>query len=330
MTKYKLNLILLLFAILMLSCVPNVEAVWKGSPALGAKRAVPIYFDRLGYCVGSGFLYQPRIVFTAAHSVFEGDDRKVAHTASILRKKMWVGFPGQTVSERANRIESTVFYYPTDYASRDFWLGGKRFTRNNDFAVLVLNEPLPVDEKKVELLTPEIHSKFINSEETVSLIGYGAQKAADVESCANYLEPSRYESIVISQKIDTGTLEWTAPLNFKTKVRAPSFCNGDSGAGFFKEYSDRYLYFSAAGAGGYNAHNCETNLVDIEKEAIMGTWPVYLYLDLIRQAEEYVKANPYVAPNTKKAIICVKGKKKKQIVGANPSCPNGFKSRNKL
>ena len=303
----------------------SANAVWKGFPALGAKRAVPIYFDRLGYCVGSGFLYQPRIVFTAAHTVFDGDDRKVAHTSSNLRKKMWVGLPGKTVSERAIRVESTVFYYPSEYASRDFWLGGKRFTRNNDFAVLVLNEPLPVDDKKVELLTPELHNNFIISEESVSLIGYGAQKAADVESCANDLEPSRYESVVISQKIDTGALEWTAPLNFKTKARAPSFCNGDSGAGFFKEYSDRYLYFSAAGAGGYNAHNCETNLVDIDKEGIMGTWPVYLYLDLIKKAEEFVQANPYVAPPINKSIVCKKGKKKRTLTSENPKCPKGFK-----
>jgi hypothetical protein len=88
-----------------------------------------------------------------------------------------------------------------------------------------------------------------------------------------------------------------------------------------------YIYLGANGAGAKTNHNCGSYLPFMNDETIAGSWPVYLYLDLIKQAEDYVAANPYVAPVVEKSIKCVKGKKTKKITSANPKCPKGFKEK---
>ncbi len=305
----------------------SVNAVWNGTPALGDKRAVALFMfsDPRATCGASAFLYSPRIVFTAAHNLFAGDDRKVEHTENILRKSLWVGYPGEKLTLSSKRIESEKIFYPKDYKGRDYNLGGNRITRNNDFAVLVLKEPLPVDDKKVELLTPELHESFIQNSEIVDSVGYGAQSASELNACPTDRTPMKYQSVVTSKTIDVGNQVWTATLNLKSAPGKPSGCDGDSGAGFYKEYPDHYLYLGATGAGAKDFHNCASWQDGLTKEGIMGAWPVYLYLDLVKEAEDYVKANPYVAPVIKKSIICKKGKKKRFVTSDNPKCPKGFK-----
>lgn len=305
----------------------NVNAVWNGTSALGDKRAVALFMfsDPRATCGASAFLYSSRIVFTAAHNLFNEDDRKAEHTESILRKSLWVGYPGEKITFNLKRIETEKFFYPKNYKGRDYNRGGKRITRNNDFAVLVLKEPMPIDEKRVELLTPELHDSFILNGETIDLVGYGAQSASDLNECPTDRSPMKYQSTITSKVINVGNQEWTATLNFKTAPGKPSGCDGDSGAGFYKEYSDRYLYLGATGAGAIDFHNCASWQEALSKEGIMGAWPVYLYLDLIKEAEEYVKANPYVAPSVNKSIVCKKGKKKRILTSENPKCPKGFK-----
>ena len=313
----------------LISLISNTStfAVWNGTQALGDKRAVPVILFPNSSCGGSGFLYSSRIVFTAGHSIFEGDDRQKAHTPELIRKAMWVGYPGSKLDRTSRRVEVEKIFYPSNYESRDAWLGGNRITRNNDFAVLVLKTPLPVDDKKVELLTAALHDEFINSGEIVSMVGYGAQSASDIGNCRTETIPMKFESQVIGKTVNVGSQVWTAPLNFKNGVRKPSACDGDSGSGYFKELSDKYIYLGAAGAGAKDFHNCESNGPALDKEGIMGAWPVYLYTDLVKQAEEYVVANPYVAPVVKKSIKCVKGKKSIKVRNENPTCPKGYKQK---
>ena len=65
-----------------------------------------------------------------------------------------------------------------------------------------------------------------------------------------------------------------------------------------------------------------------------GANPVYLYKDLIAEAEKYVVDNPYVEPktastgfNNKTTVTCVKGKTTKKVTGLTPKCPKGFKKK---
>ena len=330
MRKFRPTWIFFLSISILVLTSQSANSVWNGESAIGHKRAVAIFPDPSISCGASGFLYSPRIVFTVAHTLFLADDRSEIHSEKNMAKKLWVGIPGEKISPNSKRIESIKFFWPENYASRDAWLGGKRITRNNDFAVLVLKEPLPVDNKKVELLTPEQHNQFISSQEVVTQVGYGSQKSSDVgntNGCMYEREPKRYESSVTSKNIDVGNEIWTAPLNFKVGVRKPNGCDGDSGSGYFIEYPDKYLYFGAMGAGSKANHNCESYEPFMDKESINGSWPVYLYLDLIKEAEDYVAANPYVAPVVEKTIKCVKGKKTKKITAPIPKCPTGYKQK---
>jgi hypothetical protein len=88
----------------------------------------------------------------------------------------------------------------------------------------------------------------------------------------------------------------------------------------------------ASGSGSYGNHNCENYRPYLTEVTISASDPVYLYKDLIAEAEKYVAANPYIDPNAsnlpvskKLTISCIKGKVTKKISGMNPKCPRGFK-----
>jgi hypothetical protein len=72
----------------------------------------------------------------------------------------------------------------------------------------------------------------------------------------------------------------------------------------------------------------------LSKETTNGANPVYLYKDLVAEAEKFVADNPYVEPktastgfNNKTTVICVKGKSTKKVTGLTPKCPKGFKKK---
>lgn len=324
----KISLVSLALILGLLPANPSV-AVWKGTSALGDKRAVAVFSFPQGICSGSGFLYSPRIVFTVGHGLFKDSDFEVPNSNSNRWKKLWVSPPGQRISLNSKRIESEKILLPSNYEGRDAFLGGNKLTRTNDFAIIILKEPLPVDDKKVEFLTPELHEQYIINEEPITTVGYGAQQTSDIDQskgCGSKRDPMKYDSTVTSKTIDVGREVWTAPLNFKSLPGAPSGCNGDSGSGYVKVLEDKYIYLGAAGAGGKNNHNCGSYLPAMNQEAIMGSWPVYLYLDLIKEAEDYVAANPYKPSNKKKKkdVVCTKGKKSFVVQDGTQFCPPGY------
>jgi hypothetical protein len=310
---------------MLIATLNPANAVWKGFDDPNNKRAVPIFMEKYGnYCNGSGFLYSSRIVFTVAHGIFRGDDRQ--SEPKVKFEKLWVGVPGKKVAANSERIESAKILVPENYKHRNFWLGGKRLNRENDFAIIVLKEPITVDSKPVELLTPELHQQYIANNEEVSLMGYGGNDVDTLNKTCDIITPKSMTSNVISNNLNLGDIEWTARLNMKVLPGKPNICDGDSGAGYVKILEDKYIYLGAQSSGISN-HNCGSWAPDINSETINGTDPVYLYLDLVKQAEDYVVANPYVAPVAEKTIKCAKGKKTKKITSANPKCPKGFKEK---
>lgn len=250
------------------------------------------------------------------------------------RSMIWVGYPNDTLNPGVRRIEVEKYFIPEGYKSRTAWTGGNRVNRVNDFAVLVLKTPIPVDNKPVELLTPELHERFIQSNEQINLTGYGAQVPQQIGSLCENRKPSSYQSQLTSTTISAGNMEFSTTLNTKVAVGAPNLCDGDSGAGFTKILPDKYIYLGAAGAGSLNQHNCASWEPDLNKETTNGAFPVYLYKELITEAEKYVANNPYVEPkvtnsssNRKTTLTCTKGKTTKKISGVNPRCPVGYKQQ---
>jgi hypothetical protein len=312
--------------------ITPANAVWKGTTNFEDKRTVPILFHSGSVYCASGFLYSPRIVFSVAHNFFKENDLEKEHVTK--RDAIWVGYPNDTLTPGVRRVSVEKFFIPEGYKSRTAWTGGNRITRINDFAVLVLKSPLPTDNKPVELLTPELHDQYIQSNEQINLTGYGTQLREQAgQECVNR-RPSSFQSTITGKTISAGSQSWTATLNTKVAPGMPNMCDGDSGAGHTKLLSDKYIYLGAAGAGGKNQHNCETYQPALNSEAINGADPVYLFTDLIAQAEKYVVDNPYVEPkstasssNKKVTISCIKGKIAKKVVGVNPKCPAGFKKK---
>ena len=311
-------------------------AVWNGVDAKKHPRAVPLLFTPLETYCASGFLYSPRIVFTAGHSVFEGND--LYEDQVKLRSNLWVGFPGETISFGSKRVSVEKMFVSNKYKGRDRfpWSSGSRITRQYDFAVFVLKEPLPVDNKKVELLTPKLHDSYISSREEISSTGYGAQSADQLNKACDGRNPKTYTSSITAKEIPPQNgLVLTSTLNFIVAPYQPNGCDGDSGSGYYKELEDKYIYLGAMGAGAWMNHNCETFQEAIGRETINAADPVYLFLDLIKQAEDYVAANPYIAPplskETKKKKIsysCI-SKNGKDVKGVyeryKVKCPKGYK-----
>ncbi len=82
----KISLVSLALILGLLPANPSV-AVWKGTSALGDKRAVAVFSFPQGICSGSGFLYSPRIVFTVGHGLFKDSDFEVPNSNSNRWKK---------------------------------------------------------------------------------------------------------------------------------------------------------------------------------------------------------------------------------------------------
>jgi hypothetical protein len=308
------------------------NAVWNGITNFEDQRTVPILFDYDRVNCASGFLYSPRIVFTVAHNLFVENDLEKEHVTR--RNLLWVGYPNDTLNRGVRRVIVEKSFVPNGYKSRTAWTGGDRITRINDFAVLVLKSPLPAVSKPVELLTPELHDQYIQSNEQINLTGYGTQLPEQAgRECLNR-KPSSFQSTITGKTISTGNVSWTTTLNTKVAPGMPNMCDGDSGAGHTKLLSDKYIYLGAAGAGGFLNHNCAAYEPWLNEESITGADPVYLFTDLIAQAEKYVADNPYIEPKSKTAgfnnkitITCIKGKTKKKVTAIAPKCPAGYKKK---
>jgi hypothetical protein len=306
------------------------NAVWQGKLDPENARAVPILYSSIGSCVSSGFLYSPRIVFTAAHVLYEGDDRRTEVTK--VRNMMWVGYPGETVSTYSRRVASEKIFTPNNFEGRDLWNGGVRITRKNDFAVIVLSAPLPVDSKQVELLTPQLHDQYIRDMEQISLTGYGYQTINDHRKCNEGRAPSSFSSKIIDKVFQPVNQTWTTTLNTEVEGYKPNMCDGDSGSGYVKITEGKYVYLGASGAGSYRNHNCEDYSPAMGLTTINGADPVYLYLDLIEQAKKYVLENPYLEPKTEitlpkkvekqATVACKKGSTTKSL---KSKCPKQSK-----
>ena len=305
--------------------VPNANAVWNGVSAPEIKREIPVFFNPYGPYCSSAFLYSPRIVFTVAHAVFQEND--LNEEPKTRKPTMWFGYPGTIPQPNSKRVISEKIFISPNYKGRDFFRGGKKFTRENDFAVVVLQSPIEIDDKPVELLTPEMHDKFIANREKISLMGYGAQDKSQMAFSADCSsrEPKIYESEITQKTINADPFIWTATLNFKVAPNMPNLCDSDSGAGYIKVLPDKYIYLGTAGAGAMNNSNCRTWDESLDKETINGSEPVYQFLDLIQQAEKYVADNPFKAPVKKITIKCMKNKVTKKYSGSNPVCPTGYK-----
>lgn len=293
----------------------------------------------------SGFLYAPRIVLTMAHELENNPSKD---------RVRFIGYPGQLsqlnkypITQKTIKSQKT-FYANFQPRTQTNW------SRVNDFAVIVLESPMPM-KNKVKIATQEDIQRYITNNTPVYMIGYGRQKDRKTPDQQGVVDiyPNKLvskllndqESNVIKRGLPPG-VSFTSDLNFEQKPGQGSTCDGDSGAGWFVE-EDGYRSYLGPLSSGWGMPNCGHTGVWDFNGSMVGISAAYKFMDLIKQAEQYVVDHPYKDPKeveiiptptvtptpaitpkmSAKPIIskitCVKGKTKKYINAKK--CPKGYK-----
>jgi len=275
--------------------------------------------------VWSGYLYSPRIIFTAAHSNYTFDNNRNRILSGMAVDT--VGKPNSNAFDKTGRVK-VIKTFVGDYKES---LAGSV----NDFIVYVLERDL-VPISKGNLLTAEIEKELVAVQSEVRIHGYGEHQdrcPGQPSPCKPLTDPKMRVSEL--PRSPTGIMKLVAPSYFpwmsphtitalanETLVSDNLTCSGDSGGPVTIVYKGTPYYLGSA-LNGSNARACGAGRVDDPTKAYGYFSPVYKHLDLIKEAEDFIEANP--ATTSKTTITCSKGKSVKKISGANPKCPKGFK-----
>ncbi len=263
--------------------VPS-SAVEFGQDATGDPNAVKVQG------VTSGFLYSERIVFTVAHFL---------DTMKSVEKWERDGFvyePGinSTIGKKKYKVKK-VLVAPT-YRPRI----GKDQTRIDDFAILILEEDLPL-KNSVKVATNDEIQYFLKNSSKVQMIGYGLQNPQQrINPRSEYRSPHR----MVSYLVDKSQLEsfyrlntWHIPPNqtildfgVPNSQTFGSQCDDDSGAGFFVEVDKTRYYLGTVGGLGWALQNCRGDGSQSfgVGGGMAGFTPANKFLDLIKTAENIV------------------------------------------
>ena len=336
----------------------SAQGVEYGQDATGDPNAVWV----MG---ASGFLYSDRIVFTVAHTIeYFGNDLNASYLFA----------PGvKNGPDQKKYFAQKILLAPT-YRARV----GTDNTRVDDFAIIILRESMPM-RNSVQVASPADIESFIREKSVVEMVGYGLQNEAmrtDLQARSN-LAPHKMTSVLVSgedlRKYYTAYPGWHQPnqtlLDFgiPNNVTNGSVCDGDSGAGFFVEKSKVRYYLGAVGGLQAGITNCNSTFAKFAPNGGMsGITPTYKFLNLIKEAEDFVtnekkleamkeearvaaelkakqeadervkieaelkaklEAEAKAAALKKTTITCTKGKLTKKVTGLAPKCPAGFKKK---
>lgn len=294
--------LLRLLACVLAALLPGTAsvAIENGDSALGHPRIIST--NPFG---GSAFLYSERIVFTQGHAV-------AGKPLDFFR----VALPG-TVTSPDNAFFEVVKVFVAD-GYRE-WDPKYDWSRPNDFAILILNKPVP-NTSRASLADQAFIDELRLSGSTVSVGGYGYQSADDRNTDYSRT-PRRVEPKISHHKFANGdylapamTAQAAAWPGFKrpkdvpdylkyhvyAPLGGPSTCDGDSGSGYFVEASGETIYL---GTQGFHLGIPNCGIDDpIGIIPLQGINPVYPYLDLIREAEEWVALHPAASISRKLSL----------------------------
>jgi len=237
----------------------------------------------------NAFLYKPQIAFTTAHGVAEWAKGELfVNTSSGKKVKLErillaPGFKERSVSQEAIASGKAVA------------------SRSNDFAILILAEPLPMT-NSVELFTANQLAEVIRSQEPVYSIGYSFydstrkkdQRPRRLEAKMIEKESAKviYEKYYATWHPNWGPRGSTFELIDIQLVQSPttgSICDGDSGSGFYLQRGSTKVYLGPAGAHSVGIPNCGMPGYWGEFGNAYAIEPVYKHLDLIKEAEAIVQ-----------------------------------------
>jgi len=338
----KVALALLMMSALILPSTPVSQAGLNAPVDLENPRAVPIFGQQgaseANLMAGwSGFLYSPRIVFSAAHSHY----RFEANGDRILNepKYITVGKPNSSVKSTEGRAKVIKTFVGDYKKSSTGWT-------LNDFIVLVLDRDLATV-SPAKLMTAEIEAELVKARAEIVFHGYGEYRdrcdAGQKNPCAEdrnnpNKSPSELPRIMKSNLAPKSDFPWLQgqgliELANETLLTNLSTCPGDSGSGTTATYKGEVFYVGQGISTGMNFYACgATNTPANEKHPReMGfISPVFKHLDLIKQAENFLAKQGAASKPTavkKTTITCIKGKLTKKVTAVKPACPKGYKKK---
>ena len=280
----------------------------------------------------SGYLYSPRIVFSAAHCSYIADSngKLVLNEPPILT----VGKPNSSskdVSGRVKVIKSFVGDFKKGTVVGDL----------NDFIVYVLEKDLvPMEQGK--LMTLAIQTELIAASTRVMAHGYGEYRdrcnPGETPPCKrDWSNPNKTPSEFPRSPIGIHTL---APKSFfpwlvgdrerelADEILFPEVigCPSDSGGPITTLYKGEVIYIGVT-PNGWGGRGCGGGGEAFDESKLGHTSPVHKHLDLLKKAEAFLKQQASTQSKTKVSITCVKGKVSKKVTGKNPKCPKGYKTK---
>ena len=317
-----------------------IQSISPANASLGAQvnldnpRVVPIFgqdgASEVRLMAGwSGFLYSPRIVFSAAHSHyrFDNNGNRILNEAAFIT----VGKPNSSAKSAEGRVKVIKTFVAN-------------FTQfGNDFIVLVLDRDLATV-SPAKLMTAEIEAELVNARAEVVFHGYGEYR----DRCApGEKNPCKKDWDNLNQR--TSELPRIARLNLaplsdsyfswltpniraelqETVISNPQGCPGDSGGPITTAYKGELLYLGM-GLDAGNVYACgagDTKSKENDPDSFGWFSPIYKHLDLLKEAEAFAKQHPSTQVKTKVSITCVKGKLIKKLTVVSPKCPAGYKKK---
>jgi secreted trypsin-like serine protease len=278
---------------LILNNVSLAQSVEYGQDATGDPNVIDVWGS-------SGFLYSDRIVFTSAHVIMglepislEESMKRIAR----MEREGSVYSPG--IGDRAGQKQYKVkkVLINSTYKSRS----GSDNTRIDDFAILILQESIPM-KNKVVVASESDMAAFIKDKNPVYMVGYGLQNPSQ-RTPPQYgtLSPRKMTSYLVSNEelknyYKNNSLSYWAPNQTILDYGVPntekfgSVCDGDSGAGFFVEKGDTRYYLGAVGGQQGGIPNCQTASWAIFGigGGMSGFTATNKFLQLINEAESLV------------------------------------------
>jgi hypothetical protein len=277
---------------LFLNNVSLAHSVEFGQDALGDPNVIDVQGS-------SGFLYSDRIVFTAAHVIVGVEETTLEESTKRIAYWERDGFvyaPG--IGNRAGQKQykvKKVFVNPT-YMPRSANDG----TRKNDFAILILQESIPM-KNTVVVASESDMATFIKEKTPVYMVGYGFQNPSQRSpSQGGTLSPRKMTSYLVgneelkeyfrnnpqSIRANQTILDYGVP----NSENLGSVCDGDSGAGFFVEKGDTRYYIGPVGGQQAGIPNCQSasSATFGVGGGISGITATNKFLSLIKEAESLV------------------------------------------
>jgi hypothetical protein len=233
----------------------------------------------------SGYLYSPRIVFSAGHLK---DNNELS--------QLYVSPPNQKLRDGLVATKVIKKFFPPTYRTKIY---------KDDFAILILEKPL-LEIAPAPLITSQLLAQAIAEKSPMKQIGYGAyldncpqskvKSKCQFSNGSTSLVPRSIEMIPrnaaeVKEKYNAYQAEVADHL-FLTAPYKEGPCGGDSGGPTTVSIKGINYYVATVATGFWNAYACGQSGGSVG-DSLGYTAPVYKFLDLIAEAEKYVAEHPY-------------------------------------